>query len=153
MKERRPIEVFNYSMLKFIDNEEKYKNTKIKIARWIFIVLLICISCLSYSVFFDENPFLKSTSPNRSNLVKITEFGNGFLFGSKNIKVYFKDAQGNTVKEEKVRVVNIMEPNNKSLYDITWKDENQVKITMNYEGETKISTYNFNTEQMKISTK
>ncbi|MGZ9869857.1 hypothetical protein ACU3L3_15710 [Priestia endophytica] len=85
--------------------------------------------------------------------MKITEFGNGFLFGSKNIKVYFKDAQGNTVKEEKVRVVNIMEPNNKSLYDITWKDENQVKITMNYEGETKISTYNFNTEQMKISTK
>ncbi|RAS87288.1 hypothetical protein A4U60_06645 [Priestia endophytica] len=118
-----------------------------------FIVLLICICCLSYWVFFDENPFLKSTSPNRSNLVKITEYGNGFLFGPKNIKVYFKDAQGNTVKEEKVRVANIIEPNNRSLYDITWKDENQVKITMNYEGETKILTYNFNTEQMKISTK
>ncbi|MFP7177111.1 hypothetical protein [Priestia filamentosa] len=138
-------------MIKFIDNEEKYKNTKIKIARWIFTVLLICIGFLSYWVFFDENPFLKSTSPNRSNLVEITEYGNGFLFGPKNIKVYFKDTKGNIAREEKVRVANIMEPNNKSLYDITWKDENQVKITMNYEGKTKILIYNFNTEQMKIS--
>ncbi|MCM3541091.1 hypothetical protein [Priestia endophytica] len=140
-------------MIKFINNEEKYKNTKIKIARWVFTVLLICIGCLSYWVFFDENPFLKNTSPNQRSLVEITEYGNGFLFGSKNIKVYFKDAQGNTVQEEKIRVENIMEPNNKSLYDITWEDENRVKITMDYEGETKTLTYNFNTKRMKISTK
>ncbi|WP_235780264.1 hypothetical protein [Priestia filamentosa] len=85
--------------------------------------------------------------------MKITEYGNGFLFEPKNIKVNFKDAQGNSVKEEKVRIANIIDPNNRSLYDIIWKDENQVKITMNYEGETKILTHNFNTEQMKISTK
>lgn len=145
--------MFNCIMIRFIDNEEKYKNTKIKIVRWVFTVFLICIGFLHYWVFFDEKPFLKSTSPNRSNLVKITEYGTGFLFGPKNIKVYFKDVQRNTVQEEKVRVEKIMNPNNKSLYDITWKDENQVKITMNYEGETKILTYNFNTKKMKISTK
>jgi hypothetical protein len=32
--------------------------------------------------------------------VEFTEYGKGFLFGPKNIKVYFKDKQGNTVKEE-----------------------------------------------------
>ncbi|MFP7486373.1 hypothetical protein SFC65_19605 [Priestia filamentosa] len=139
--------------MKVIDDEEKYRTTKIKVARWIFSIALIVTIYMVYWICFDENPFLKSGSPDRINLVEITEYGNGFLFGPKNIKIYFKGNEGTILEEKKVRISNIMEPNNKSLYDITWEDKNQVEITMNYEDETKVLNYNFKTREMDMNIK
>ncbi|AOH54559.1 hypothetical protein ABE28_009375 [Peribacillus muralis] len=108
-------------------------------------VLLVSLSYGIYWIYFEQTFLTGSNSPDGNAEVEIYEYGNGLLRGSEAVKVYFS-SDGKTIKTKKIRVDNLKESNHKERYNATWKNKENVTITMRFEKSTKTISYNFSTD-------
>ncbi|MFP7485494.1 hypothetical protein SFC65_15100 [Priestia filamentosa] len=118
------------------------------------IIIILLASCCAYYIYwsgYKKTTFLESSSPNQINSVKLVQIGNSLYASPEKIEIYFENKYYHTERVETVDIANHLASNVKEMYEITWKNDEQIQIKMNYERITKTLDYDFKDQESKMN--